>query len=171
MAETNYKFPMVDDDGKLFDKFPLIILHMSSGEKVYLNYFTKFAGGYKPSRYMVEDGFIPTVEYHTCFLSPQWTCKEFLRHANETIEKESALQISNTEFVLLNNVCKIEIIEQGGDIICFGTGTWDNKLFFNLEEPYVCDEHDIVLKKKEEPMKIDGKKVVDDFMNSLFNNE
>ena len=169
MAETNYKFPLVDDQGKLFDRFPLIILHLSSGQKVHLNYFTKFAAGYRPSRYMVEDGFIPTVEYHTRFLSPQWTCKEFLRHAEETIRKESALQISNTEFVLMNNVCKIEILEHGGDIICFGTGEWVNKTFFNTEEPYVCDEHDITI-RKHEPAKPVEKFDINKWVDSLEKN-
>ena len=53
MAEINYKFPMMDDDGKLFDRFPLIILHMNNGERVELNYFTEYAVGYKPTRYML----------------------------------------------------------------------------------------------------------------------
>lgn len=171
MVETNYKFPLVDDEGKLFDKFPLIILHLSSGEKVDLNYFTEYAVSYKPTRYMVEDDFIPTVEYHSYFISPQWTCKEFLRHSAEKIKRESALQTSHNEFILMNNVCKIEIIEQGGDIICFGKGAWSNKSFYSEETPYIADEHDIVLKKKEEPLKIDGKKVVDDFVNGLLKNE
>lgn len=171
MAETNYKFPLVDDEGKLFDKFPLIILYLSSGDTVELNYFTEFAAGYRPTRYMVGDEFIPKVEYHSYFISPQWTCKEFLRHASDRLNEKQVLQTSNDEFTLMNNVCKIKIIEQGGDIICFGKGTWVNKSFYSEETPHVADAHDIVLKKKEEPMKIDGKKVVDDFMNSLLKNE
>ena len=45
------KFPLVDKEGKLYDRFPLIILHLNSGEKVKLNYFTEYAMGYVPTRY------------------------------------------------------------------------------------------------------------------------
>ena len=172
MAETNYKFPLVDDEGKLFDKFPLIILYLSSGDTVELNYFTEFAFGYRPTRYMVEDEFIPKVEYHSYFISPQWTCKEFLRHVSDRLNKEQVLQTSNDEFVLMNNVCKIKIIEQGGDIICFGKGEWHNKTFFTEEEPYVANENEIEIEMKENVENVIVKFDVDEWVSNIaFKNE
>lgn len=169
MTDTDYKFPMVDDEGKLFDRFPLIVLHLTSGERIELNYFSEFANNYKPTRYMVESEFIPLVEYHSYFISPQWTCREFIRHTSDRLKKEQVLQISNDEFVFMNNVCKIGVIEQCGDIICFGKGEWNDKFFVSTDSPYVSSIHDIVTRKRQkEPTKFDGKKEVDDFINGLL---
>lgn len=142
---SNYKFPLVDDKGKLFDRLPLIVLYLSNGEKIESNYFTKYASTYKPTRYMVDNGFIPKVEYHTCFISPQWTCKEFLKLVNEEIKKEHVVQVSNDSFIMMSNVCKIEVLVGEGDIICYGIGEWDNKNFISSEEPYIANENDIEL--------------------------
>ena len=151
MDATNLKFPFVDDEGKLFDRFPLIILHLNSGDRVKLNYFTELAEYYKPTRYMLEEdskGFIPDVEYKSYFVSPQWTCKEFLRHSSTKSKDDGVLQVSNNEFVLMKNVSKIEIDTENGDIICY-KGDWNSKFFVLSEEPFVAEESDIVRRKKE----------------------
>ena len=168
---TNYKFPLVDDEDNLFDKFPLIILYLTNGDKVELNFFTDYAQNYKPSRYMVDGDFMPKVEYHSHFISPQWTCKEFLRIVEERLKKEKVLQITSNEFIMMNTICKIEIDCDGGDIICFGKGTWNNKVFVTEDKPRRVDECDIILSKKfdsSQMEKIDKKKAVDDFINDLL---
>ena len=168
MAETNYKFPLVDDDGKLFDRFPLIILHLNSGDTVKLNYFTEYASAYKPTRYMLENdtnSFMPNVEYKSYFVSPQWTCKEFLRHSSTKSKDDGVLQVSNNEFVLMKNVSKIEIDTENGDIICF-KGDWKSKFFIPTEEPFIADERDIIKKKKESIKEVE-KFNVDEWLTSL----
>jgi hypothetical protein len=154
MVETNFKYPMMDDEGKLFDRFPLIILHMNNGEKIKLNYFSEYAVGYKPTRYMLnsidDKTFMPIVEYKSYFVSPQWTCKEFIRHATAKAKQNNdILQVSNNEFIFMNNVNKIEIDETSGDIICF-KGTWSDKFFMLDGEPFVASIEDIVINKNEE---------------------
>lgn len=157
MAEINYKFPMMDDDDKLFDRFPLIVLHMSNGERVELNYFTEYALGYKPTRYMLnndgEHAFMPIVEYKSYFVSPQMTCKEFISHATARAKQDGGiLQVSNNEFINMSNICKIEINENDGDIICF-KGKWSDKFFLVDSEPFVADVNDIVIESKKEEIK------------------
>lgn len=167
---SNYKFPLVDDNGRLFDKLPLVVLYLCNGEKIKLNYFTKYASVYKPTRYMVDTDFIPKVEYHTCFISPQWTCKEFLKLTNEEVKKENVLQVSNDSFILMSSVCKIEILEGQGDIICYGVGEWDNKNFIGTEEPYVSNENEIEMKENVENVIV--KFDIDEWVrNMVFKNE
>ena len=168
MDAIDYKFPMMDDEGKLFDRFPLIILHLNSGERVKLNYFTEYARTYLPTRYMLErDGnsFIPDIEYKSYFVSPQWTCKEFLIHSSKKSKEDGVLQVSNNEFVLMSNVSKIEIDEENGDIICF-KGEWGDKFFQISDEPFVAEVDDIIMKKKTEIKEVE-KFNVDEWIKTL----
>lgn len=170
------KFPLVDKEGKLYDRFPLIILHLNNGEKVKLNYFTEYAMGYVPTRYMREDdsvnkSFIPTVKYLSAFISPSWTYKEFMRHveaANRRKGIENAIQVSNNEFVTLSNVSKVTIDEENGDIICFGEPKWgDKKAFVEEENVHVVQENEIMVYDDSQTEVVEGRKEVNDFIDSL----
>lgn len=168
------KFPLVDKDGKLYDRFPLIILHLNNGEKVKLNYFTEYALGYTPTRYMKDDSdnksFIPTVKYLSAFISPTWTYKEFMRHIESSTRRggiENVIQVSNNEFVILNNVSKVTIDEDNGDIICFGEPQWGHKKAFVEEENiHVVQEHEINY-KEEDNNTFDSRKEIADFIDSI----
>ena len=169
------KFPLVDKEGKLYDRFPLIILHLNSGEKVKLNYFTEYAAGYVPTRYMrediVTDSFIPFVEYLSAFISPTWTYKEFMRHvesANRRGGLENAIQVSNNEFVTLSNVSKVTIDEDNGDIICFGEPKWgDKRASVEGENVHVVQENEIMVYDDAQTEVVEGRKEVNDFIDSL----
>lgn len=169
------KFPLVDKEGKLYDRFPLIILHLNSGEKVKLNYFTEYAAGYVPSRYMrddtVSESFMPLVEYLSAFISPTWTYKEFMRHveaANRRGGLENAIQVSNNEFVTLSNVSKVTIDEDNGDIICFGEPKWgDKRAFVEEENVHVVQENEIMVYDDSQTEVFEGRKEVNDFIDSL----
>lgn len=169
------KFPLVDKEGKLYDRFPLIILHLNSGEKVKLNYFTEYAAGYVPTRYMrediVTDSFIPFVEYLSAFISPTWTYKEFMRHvesANRRGGLENAIQVSNNEFVTLSNVSKVTIDEDNGDIICFGEPKWgDKRASVEEENVHVVQENEIMVYDDSQTEVVEGRKEVNDFIDSL----
>lgn len=170
------KFPLVDKEGKLYDRFPLIILHLNSGEKVKLNYFTEYAAGYVPTRYMREDtvnnsSFMPFVEYLSAFISPTWTYKEFMRHveaANRRGGLENAIQVSNNEFVTLSNVSKVTIDEDNGDIICFGEPKWgDKRAFVEEENVHVVQENEIMVYDDSQTEVVEGRKEVNDFIDSL----
>lgn len=169
------KFPLVDKEGKLYDRFPLIILHLNSGEKVKLNYFTEYAMGYVPTRYMREDtvneSFMPLVEYLSAFISPTWTYKEFMRHVESVNRRgglENAIQVSNNEFVTLSNVSKVTIDEDNGDIICFGEPQWGHKkAFVEGENVHVVQENEIMVYDDSQTEVVEGKKEVNDFIDSL----
>ena len=169
------KFPLVDKQGKLYDRFPLIILHLNSGEKVKLNYFTEYALGYVPTRYMQEDvankSFMPIVEYLSAFISPSWTYKEFMRHVESTNRRqglENAIQVSNNEFVTLGNISKVTIDEDNGDIICFGEPKWgDKRAFVEEENVHVVQENEIMVYNDSQTDVIEGRKEVNDFIDSL----
>lgn len=169
------KFPLMDKEGKLYDRFPLIILHLNSGEKVKLNYFTEYAAGYVPTRYMKDDAtnnsFMPLVEYLSAFISPSWTYKEFMRHveaANRRKGIENAIQVSNNEFVTLSNVSKVTIDEENGDIICFGEPKWgDKKAFVEEENVHVVQENEIMVYDDSQTEVVEGRKEVNDFIVSL----
>ena len=169
------KFPLVDKEGKLYDRFPLIILHLNNGEKVKLNYFTEYAVGYVPTRYMREDtvnnSFMPIVEYLSAFISSSWTYKEFMKHtesANRRGGIENAIQVSNNEFVTLSNVCKVTIDEDNGDIICFGEPKWGEKRAYVEEENvHVVQENEIVVYNDSHKEVVEGRKEVNDFIDSL----
>lgn len=169
------KFPLMDKEGKLYDRFPLIILHLNSGEKVKLNYFTEYAMGYVPTRYMREDlateSFIPFVEYLSAFISPSWTYKEFMRHVESVNRRggiENAIQVSNNEFVTLSNVSKVTIDEDNGDIICFGEPKWgDKRAFVEGENVHVVQENEIMVYDDSQTEIVEGRKEVNDFIDSL----
>lgn len=169
------KFPLIDKQGKLYDRFPLIILHLNSGEKVKLNYFTEYAVGYVPTRYMREDtvnnSFMPFVEYLSAFISPSWTYKEFMRHVESVNRRgglENAIQVSNNEFVTLSNVSKVTIDEDNGDIICFGEPKWgDKKAFVEEENVHVVQENEIMVYDNSQIEVVEGRKEVNDFIDSL----
>ena len=169
------KYPLVDKEGKLYDKFPLIILHLNSGDKVKLNYFTEYAVGYVPTRYMRDDevnnSFMPIVEYLSAFISPSWTYKEFMRHAESANRRgglENAIQVSNNEFVTLSNVSKVTIDEDNGDIICFGEPKWGEKRAYVEEENvHVVQENEIMVCDDSQTEVIEGRKEVNDFIDSL----
>lgn len=170
------KFPLVDKEGKLYDRFPLIILHLNSGEKVKLNYFTEYAIGYIPTRYMKDDlvsskSFIPLVEYLSAFISPSWTYKEFIRHMEAVNRKggiENAIQVSNNEFVTLSNVSKVTIDEDNGDIICFGEPKWGVKrALVEVDDIHVVQEHEISVYDDAHEDVIEGRKEVNEFIDSL----
>lgn len=168
------KFPLVDKEGKLYDRFPLIILHLNNGEKVKLNYFTEYALGYVPTRYMKDDSdnksFIPTVKYLSAFISPTWIYKEFMRHIESSTRREgieNVIQVSNNEFVILNNVSKVTIDEDNGDIICFGEPQWAlKKAFVEEENVHVVQEHEIN-HKDEDNNTFDSRKEIADFIDSI----
>lgn len=169
------KYPLIDKQGKLYDRFPLIILHLNSGEKVKLNYFTEYAVGYVPTRYMREDtvntSFMPFVEYLSAFISPTWTYKEFMRHVEAVNRRgglENAIQVSNNEFVTLSNVSKVTIDEDNGDIICFGEPKWgDKKAFVEEENVHVVQENEIMVYDNSQIEVVEGRKEVNDFIDSL----
>lgn len=165
----------MDKEGKLYDRFPLIILHLNSGEKVKLNYFTEYAAGYVPTRYMRDDeannSFMPLVEYLSTFISPTWTYKEFMRHVESVNRRgglENAIQVSNNEFVTLSNVSKVTIDEENGDIICFGEPKWgDKKAFVEEENVHVVQENEIMVYDDSQTEVVEGRKEVNDFIDSL----
>lgn len=169
------KFPLVDKEGKLYDRFPLIILHLNSGEKVKSNYFTEYAEGYVPTRYMREDeankSFMPLVEYLSAFISPSWTYKEFMRHVESVSRRGglgNAIQVSNNEFVTLGNVSKVTIDEDNGDIICFGEPKWGEKRAYVEEENvHVVQENEIVVYDDSHKEVVEGRKEVNEFIDSL----
>ena len=169
------KFPLVDKEGKLYDRFPLIILHLNSGEKVKLNYFTEYAVSYVPTRYMRDDvvnnSFMPLVEYLSAFISPTWTYKEFMRHMESVNRRgglENAIQVSNNEFVTLSNVSKVTIDEGNGDIICFGEPKWgDKRAYVEKENIHVVQENEIMVYDDSQTEVVEGKKEVNDFIDSL----
>lgn len=169
------KFPLIDKQGKLYDRFPLIILHLNSGEKVKLNYFTEYSVGYVPTRYMREDtvnnSFMPFVEYLSAFISPSWTYKEFMRHVESVNRRgglENAIQVSNNEFVTLSNVSKVTIDEDNGDIICFGEPKWeDKKAFVEEENVHVVQENEIMVYDDSQTEVVEGRKEVNDFIDNL----
>lgn len=171
----NLKFPLVDKEGKLYDRFPLIILHLNSGEKVKLNYFTEYAMGYVPTRYMRKDlaseSFIPLVEYLSAFISPSWTYKEFIRHV-ESVSRRGGLgnsmQVSNNEFITLSNISKVTIDEYNGDIICFGEPQWgDKKAFVEKENIHVVQENEIMVYNDSHKEVVDGRKEIYDFIDKM----
>ena len=169
------KFPLMDKDGKLYDRFPLIILHLNNGEKVKLNYFTEYALGYVPTRYMKDDSdnnsFIPTVKYLSAFISPTWTYKEFMRRIESSTRRggiENVIQVSNNEFVILNNVSKVTIDEDNGDIICFGEPKWgDKRASVEGENVHVVQENEIMVYDDSQTEVVEGRKEVNDFIDSL----
>lgn len=171
----NLKFPLVDKEGKLYDRFPLIILHLNNGEKVKLNYFTEYAMGYVPTRYMKEDvannSFMPLVEYLSAFISPSWTYKEFMRHVEAANRKgglENAIQVSNNEFVTLNNISKVTIDEDNGDIICFGEPQWgDKRALVEGENVHVVQENEIMVYNDSHKEVVDGRKEIYDFIDKM----
>ena len=171
----NLKFPLVDKDGKLYDRFPLIVLHLNNGEKVKLNYFTEYAVDYVPTRYMREDvannSFMPLVKYLSAFISPSWTYKEFMRHVESVSRRGglgNAIRVSNNEFVTLSNVCKVTIDEDNGDIICFGKPQWgDKRAYVEEENVHVVQENEIMVYDDSHKNVIEGRKEVNDFIDSL----
>ena len=94
------------------------------------------------------------------------TCKEFIRHATARAKQDGGvLQVSNNEFINMNNICKIEINENDGDIICF-KGKWSDKFFVVDGEPFVADVNDIVVETKKEEIK-EVKFDVHEWVNSM----
>jgi hypothetical protein len=57
------------------------------------------------------DNFMPTVKYHSYFISPIDTYKEFLRHSSDKMKKDkmNSLRVSPNVFVNMECVTKVEI--------------------------------------------------------------
>ena len=74
------EFPYIGRDGKMYEAFPCIRLHLSNGGVIDVDYFGKFAMRYMPTRYMQKDGdsIIPIVKYLSWFKTEKDVIDKFL---------------------------------------------------------------------------------------------
>lgn len=68
----------------------------------------------------------------------------------------------------MGNISKVTIDEDNGDIICFGEPKWgDKRAFVEEENVHVVQENEIIVYDDSQTEVIEGRKEVNDFIDSL----
>ena len=108
------EFPFIDKEGKLYEAFPMIVLHLSDGEKIELDYFGSKSLSYIPTRFMAvsADSVIPLVKYLSKFKSEKEVVQIFISEIVGEMREygKNIFSVNGSEFVNWDNVCKVEVL-------------------------------------------------------------
>lgn len=160
------KFPLVDNKGKLYDRFPYIRIRTVGGQSYDYHYFDLDPKSYVPRRYMAasDDGFIPTVKYTNYFMSEQEVMKKFL---DAYTKKSEFLFINGSTAIQWSNIDSLEVV-MDGNVICFGEVEWNERKAIIKDEPYIADISEIDLSEDVlETRLFDSEKEIGEYLNSL----
>jgi hypothetical protein len=104
------------NDGKLYEAFPMIRLHLTNGERIELDYFGTKTLSYIPTRFMEksEDAIIPIVKYLSKFKTEKEVVKIFMEEMSLEMRDyhKNIFCVGGNQFVNWDTVCKIEILMQ-----------------------------------------------------------
>lgn len=136
-------FPFVNKEGKLYEAFPMVRLHMNTGDVISLNFFMNKWKEFVPTRYMEksDNDFMPLISYHTKFISSADVMKKFYTLSKEDMYSDNMnfLKISADEYINWDMICKVEIIMKHY-IVCFDDVKWREKIaLINCEPRLVTD--------------------------------
>lgn len=101
-------------EGKLFEAFPMIVLHLNNGERIELDYFGSKSLSYIPTRFMqkAEGVVIPIVKYLSKFKTEKEVVQIFMSEVVAEIREnyKNIFGINGNVFVNWDNVCKVEVV-------------------------------------------------------------
>lgn len=107
-------FPFMSKEGKLFEAFPMIVLHLNNGERIELDYFGSKSLSYIPTRFMQKDEgvVIPMVKYLSKFKTEKEVVQNFMSEVVAEMREnhKNIFSINGNVFVNWDNVCKLEVV-------------------------------------------------------------
>jgi hypothetical protein len=108
------EFPFMSKEGKLFEAFPMIVLHLNNGERIELDYFGSKSLSYIPTRFMqkAEGVIIPMVKYLSKFKTEKEVVQNFMSEVVVEMREnyKNIFSINGNVFVNWDNVCKVEVV-------------------------------------------------------------
>jgi hypothetical protein len=108
------EFPFMSKEGKFFEAFPMIVLHLNNGERIELDYFGSKSLSYIPTRFMqkAEGVVIPMVKYLSKFKSEKEVVQNFMEEVVAEMREnyKNIFSINGNVFVNWDNVCKVEVV-------------------------------------------------------------
>ena len=103
----------MNKEGKLYEAFPMIVLHLNNGERIELDYFGGKSLSYIPTRFMqkAEGVIIPMVKYLSKFKSEKEVVQIFISEIVGDMREygKNIFSVNGSEFVNWDNVCKIDV--------------------------------------------------------------
>ena len=110
------QFPFISNEGKIYEAFPMIRIHLVNGERIDLDYFGSKSLSYIPTRFMQRDenNIIPLVNYLTKFKSEKEVVQTFMEEivADMRNYHKNIFSIGGNTFINWDNVCKIDVLMQ-----------------------------------------------------------